>query len=254
MASQQKAAYVRPIKDLSAVAGRVSEQVCGRLVHHYTEMFKKGTSKSVAVLVDDNALRSVLVLEAWSVADQTHMQNALLKHAGEVVCLTNFKVQSRGRSLVFFDRDLRVAFDKSTKVSVGTGNYPTQLPPVPQVKDALLCSNSCMISIEMVLLEDPQTKDAKLQDGGQKEVCNVKVGSGDSSLMAAFWHPLSEQMKDASKNGVYRLDWVMLIPEGAGKFKLSSGAGCKVSQSFGDGATLLRSSLSADSRHSRRAA
>ena len=58
------------------VAGRVSEQVCGRLVHHYTETFKKGTSKSVAVLVDDNVLRSVLVLEAWSVADQTHMQNA----------------------------------------------------------------------------------------------------------------------------------------------------------------------------------
>ena len=57
--------------------GRTSlEQVCGRLVHHYTETFKKGTSKSVAVLVDDNALRSVLVLEAWSVADQTHMQNA----------------------------------------------------------------------------------------------------------------------------------------------------------------------------------
>jgi len=97
MARQQKAAYVRPIKDSSVVAGRVSEQVCGRLVHHYTETFKKGTSKSVAVLVDDNALRSVLVLEAWSVADQTHMQNALLKHAGEVVCLTNFKVQSRGR-------------------------------------------------------------------------------------------------------------------------------------------------------------
>ena len=76
MARQQKAAYVRPIKDSSVVAGRVSEQVCGRLVHHYTETFKKGTSKSVAVLVDDNALRSVLVLEAWSVADQTHMQNA----------------------------------------------------------------------------------------------------------------------------------------------------------------------------------
>ena len=76
MARQQKAAYVRPIKDLSVVAGRVSEQVCGRLVHHYTQTFKKGTSKSVAVLVDDNALRSVLVLETWSVADQTHMQNA----------------------------------------------------------------------------------------------------------------------------------------------------------------------------------
>ena len=51
---------------------------------------------------------------------------------------------------------------------------------------------------------------------------------------------------DASNTGVYRLDWVMLIPEGAGKFKLSTGPGSKVSQSFGDEAALLRSSLSAD--------
>ena len=93
------------------------------------------------MIVDDNALRSVLVLEAWSAAEQAHMQNVLFKHAGEVVSLSNFKVQGRGRSLVFFDRDLRVAFDKSTKVTVATGNYPTQLPLVPQVKDALLCSN-----------------------------------------------------------------------------------------------------------------
>ena len=37
-----KAAYVRPIQDLSLVAGRVSEQVCGRKVHHFTETLKKG--------------------------------------------------------------------------------------------------------------------------------------------------------------------------------------------------------------------
>ena len=35
MAMQQKAVYVRPIKDLSVMAGRVSEQVCGRLVHDF---------------------------------------------------------------------------------------------------------------------------------------------------------------------------------------------------------------------------
>ena len=100
--------------------------------------------------------------------------------------------------------------------------------------------------MEVILFQDPQTSDGKLQDGGQKEVCNVKVGSGDSSLMAAFWHPFSQQMRDASKNGVYRLGWVMLIPEGAGKFKLSSGAGSAVTQTFGDEASSLRSGLSAD--------
>ena len=86
MAAVGKEAYVRPIKDLSVTAKRVTEQVCGRLVHHYTETFKKGSSKTVAVLVDGESLRSVLVLEAWSAADQAHMKQALLPHAGKVVC------------------------------------------------------------------------------------------------------------------------------------------------------------------------
>ena len=61
MAAVRKEAYVRPIKDLSVTAKRVTEQVRGRLVHHYTETFKKGSSKTVAVLVDGESLRSVLV-------------------------------------------------------------------------------------------------------------------------------------------------------------------------------------------------
>ena len=139
MAGQQiKAAYVRPIKDLSVMAGRVSEQVCGRLVHHFTETFKKGSSKTVAVIVDGESLRSVLVLEAWSAQDQAHMNQSLLPHAGKVVSVTNFKVQSKGRSLVYFDRDLKVAFDKLTKVALGAGDYPTALPLLPNVKDATL--------------------------------------------------------------------------------------------------------------------
>ena len=124
MAGQQiKAAYVCPIKDLSVMAGRVSEQVCGRLVHHFTETFKKGSSKTVAVIVDGESLRSVLVLEAWSAQDQAHMNQSLLPHAGKVVSVTNFKVQSKGRSLVYFDRDLKVAFDKLTKVAPAWCQY-----------------------------------------------------------------------------------------------------------------------------------
>ena len=101
MANSKKEAYVRSIKDLSVTARRVAEQVCGRLVYYYSETFKKGTSKSVAVIVDADALRSVLVLEAWSAADQAHMQKNLFVLSGQVVCLSNLKVQSRGRSLVF---------------------------------------------------------------------------------------------------------------------------------------------------------
>ena len=64
------------------------------MVHHYTETFKKGSSKTVAVLVDGESLRSVLVLEAWSAADQAHMKQALLPHAGKVVCRPGWFVTS----------------------------------------------------------------------------------------------------------------------------------------------------------------
>lgn len=38
----------------------MTEQVRGRLVHHCTETFNEGSSKTVAVIVDDNSLRSAL--------------------------------------------------------------------------------------------------------------------------------------------------------------------------------------------------
>ena len=238
-----KAAYVRPIKDLSVVAGRVSEQVCGRVVHHFTETFKKGSSKTVAVIVDGDSLRSVLVLEAWAFADQAHMKQTLFQYAGQVVSLTNFKLQSKGRSLVYFDRDLKMAFDKNTKVDLGTGEFPVTLPLFPNVKDATLCNGPCMVSMQVVLLEDPVTSEAKMQAGGTKKVCNAKVASGDCSLNVAFWHPLSEDMASASKNGVFRLDWMMLIPDGPGKFKLTSGSGSAVQQQIGDVAEETRQKL-----------
>ena len=204
-----KAAYVRPIQDLSVVAGRVSEQVCGRVVHHFTETFKRGSSKTVAVIVDGQSLRSVLVLEAWSVADQGHMKQTLIQYAGQVVSISNFKLQSKGRSLVYFDRDLKVAFDKNTTVKLSTGDFPDALPLLPNVKDATLCNGPCMVSMQVVLLEDPVTSEAKMQAGGTKQVCNAKVASGECSLNVAFWHPLSENMTSASKNGVFRLDWMV---------------------------------------------
>jgi len=194
----------------------------------------------VAVIVDGESLRSVLVLEAWSAADQAHMNQSFLFHAGKVVSVTNFKLQSKGRSLVYFDRYLKVAFNKLTKVALGAGNYPTALPLLPNVKDVILCNGSCMVSMEVVLHEDTVTSEAKIQGGGTKRVCNAKVASGDCSLNAVFWHPLSEDMATASKNGVYRLDWMMLIPEGPGKFKLTSGSGSLVQQHVGDVAEATR--------------
>ena len=84
--------------------------------------------------------------------------------------------------------------------------------------------------MQVGLLEDPVTSEAKMQAGGTKKVCNAKVASGECSLNVAFWHPLSEDMASASKNGVFRLDWLMLIPDGGGKFKLTTGSGSAAHQ------------------------
>eukprot|EP00438_Fugacium_kawagutii_P007268 Skav211173 [mRNA] locus=scaffold1363:250458:252107:- [translate_table: standard] len=171
------------------------------------------------------------------------MKQSLLPHAGKVVSVTNCKVQSKGRSLVYFDRDLKIAFDKMTKVGLSEGEFPLALPLLPNVQDATLCNGPCMVSLEVVLLEDAVTNEAKIQGGGTKKVSNAKVASGDCSLNVAFWHPLSEDMATASKNGVYRLDWMMLIPEGPGKFKLTSGSGSVVQRIFGDEAEVVRGRL-----------
>ncbi len=170
--------------------------------------------------IDGDSLRSVLVLEARSAG-------------GKVVSVTHFKLQSKGRSLVYFDRDLKVACDKSTKVTLGTGDSPTAYPLLPNVKKATLCNGPCTVSMQVVPLEGALTSEAKMQAGGTKKVCNAKVASGECSLHAAFWHPLSEDMAMASKNGVYRLDWMVLIPEGPSKFKLTMGLGSSAQQQSG---------------------
>ena len=38
-----------------------------------------------------------------------------------------------------------------------------------------LCNGPCMVSMQVVLLEDPVTSEAKMQAGGTKQVCNAKV-------------------------------------------------------------------------------
>ena len=69
-----KPAYVKPIHMLVASSSRVSEQIKGRLLFVHTETLKSGAEKTIAVMVDKDqqfALKSVLVQEAWSPADQT---------------------------------------------------------------------------------------------------------------------------------------------------------------------------------------
>ena len=83
-----------------------------------------------------------------------------------------------------------------------------------------------MVSMQVALLQDPVTK-AEMQAGGTKKVCNAKVAGGEQLECGVM---ASEDMAWASKSGVFRLglDWMMLIPDGPGKFKLTPGSGSSV--------------------------
>ena len=80
----------------------------------YVETLKGGKEKTVATIVDKDKsrpLKGVLVLEAWSPADQSHMLKHLRPHVGKVVSMTTSKTQSRGRTLVYFDVGVKMAYD-----------------------------------------------------------------------------------------------------------------------------------------------
>lgn len=107
-----KPALVKPLKQLTASGTRVQEQIKGRLLDVYVETLKGGKEKTIGILVDkDKALKGVLVLEAWSAADQGHMAKCLKPHVGKVVSFQNSKIQSRGKTLVYFDVSVKMAFD-----------------------------------------------------------------------------------------------------------------------------------------------
>ena len=94
-----KPSYVKSLRELVASSSRVQEQIKGRLLDCYVEPLNGGRAKSTAIIVDkDKSLKAVLVLEAWSPADQDHMKQTLKKNVGQVVSMTNGKIQSKGRA------------------------------------------------------------------------------------------------------------------------------------------------------------
>ena len=99
----QKPAYVKPIHSLVACNTRVPEQIKGRLLFVHTEKLKSGSEKAIAVMVDKDhqfALKSVLVHEAWSPADQGRLRKILNPLVGKVVSITNAKIVPRHKSCV----------------------------------------------------------------------------------------------------------------------------------------------------------
>ena len=90
-----KPAYVKPLRELVASSSCVQEQIKGRLLDCYVDNLKGGKEKTTAIIVDkDKSLKGVLVLEAWSPADQNHMQQKLKNYVGQVVSMTNSKIYS----------------------------------------------------------------------------------------------------------------------------------------------------------------
>mgnify|MGYP005679302797 FL=1 len=117
----QKHAYIKPIHTLVASSTRVPEQIKGRLLFVHTEKLKSGCDKTIAVMVDKDkklALKSVLVHEAWSAADQGRLRMLLNPLVGKVVSITNAKIVPRHKSCVFYDASIKSAFDQHTVVAL----------------------------------------------------------------------------------------------------------------------------------------
>ena len=118
--SSQKPAFVKAIHMLGPSNTRVSEQIKGRLLFVHTERLKSGSEKAIAVMVDKDkkfALKSVLLHEAWSPADQGRLRKILNPLEGKVVSITNAKIVPRHKSVVFFDASIKSAFDQHTAVA-----------------------------------------------------------------------------------------------------------------------------------------
>ena len=245
-----KPAYIKPIHTLVASTSRVPEQIKGRLMFVHTEVLRTGSEKTIAVMVDKDqkfALKSVLVHEAWTPADQAHMRKALKPCEGKVVSITNARITNKGRSIVFFDASIKSCWDTKTEVAVcpEDTSYPEHLPVLPDLKAAANISQACMVSLVAAVTEEGQAQERTVAAGKTKPVANLKMATGDTTMSAAFWESSASQMSSATLQQVYRLDWVLLKQEGAGKYSLSSVAASTLHLEKGDVASAVKDALAA---------
>ena len=221
MAAGSKPAYVKPINSLVASTARVAEQIKGRLLFIHRETLKGGKEKCTAVIVDADTtrpLKSVLVLEAWSPCDVAHMRKHLDPLHMQVVSLTNAKIVPRAKTLVFFDATIKCSWATSVKTA-------------------------CMITIVAAITEAGSSQERNMPTGGTKPVANLKVATGNTTMAAAFWESLAQQMGAATVGQVYRIDWAMLKPEGTGKYSLGSVSATTVALQAGTEASVVSANL-----------
>ena len=246
MGTGSKPVYVKPISSLVASHARVAEQIKGRLLFVHIEMLREnqahplpfvyhgssftirtkgGKEKCTAVIVDADItrpLKSVLVLEAWSPCDVSHMRKLLDPLHMQVVSITNAKIVPKAKSLVFFDTAIKCAWDIQTEVAAAANDlaYPMRFPALPHMQDASAVKTPCMITIVAAITEAGSSQERPMPTGGTKPVANLKVATGATVMAAAFWDSQAQQMGAAKVGQVYRIDWVMLKPEGNGKYSL----------------------------------
>ena len=242
-----KTAYTIPIANLSIASKRLQEQIKGRVILCHTEILRSSKTKGMAIIVDNsNKLQGVLVLEAWSDADQMHMKKTILANVGKVITITNAKIANKGRTTVHFDKELKMSFDKDTivKKAAEDASFPTELPALPDVKHAQSLTEACLISIAVAVHQAGKVTEVTVQ-GTSKKVCNLQVASGDKAMSAAFWdEELATQMSHATAGEVFRLDYFTLVPEGNGCYKLTSNTASCVELEAGAGAEAVRAGLS----------
>ena len=243
-----KQAYIKEIHSLSVAPGRLKERIQGRIVIAYEETLRMLKTKLVAIIVDKaNKLQSVLMIEAWSPEQQRHAKKHLLENLGRVVVISNAKLVLRGKSLVYFDRECKIAWDNQTTVELVPAaddkDFPHALPLLPLIDNASTIHASAMISIEAAVHETGTVQERNIA-GEQKKVCNVCMASGDKSMDTAFWGAeLAEQICQMPKGTVCRLDWMILIPQGDGKFKLTSTRASTITKQEGPQADAVTNNL-----------
>ena len=182
----------------------------------------------MCVLMDGLTFQIVLIVEAWSDADQAHAEKNLKPFLQQVVALGNGKITSKGKGTVFHGKQIKMSYDKNPKVKKldDNENYGKTLPLL-SIADVCKLASACAISL-VVCVQETSGPHSRKTDDGDKSVSNLKVAFQDRTLEAAFWgQSLATQMGQAKPGDVYRIDWVTLVPLGQNLFKLVSNGGTR---------------------------
>ena len=244
MACKEK--FTVEIQKLAVKGGRLKEKLVVQVVLGYKEVLRT-KEKAVAVVVDNDNFQSVLLVEAWSVVDTAALSKEVISRVGKVISIENAKVASKGKSLTWHTRSLKVSFDVHTVVKEveDSGKLPKVLPTIA-LGDISMLTNTCLVSVIAAIHEAGTMTEPEVSPGMKKPVTNLRISLHDKAMSAAFWGPeLASCMSGASVGEVYRIDWIMAVPEGVNNVKLSSTTGTSVRKLEGAEADTVRTGLAA---------